>query len=381
MATTSMSYDELVPALFSEEGRRDPYPFLRAFHGPGADHKTASAVLHDRRFASARGPSDPRPLWAMFNRWLIALDGSEHARMRSLVAGPFARKLVGGYAQTIEAIVAELLDDLEARDGPDDLVEAVAYPLPVRVICNLLGVPRQDEPRFRGWLADLSMAFERQGEEVALATGDRTVRALTGYFAALLEERRSQPRDDLLTALAAAQHDIRAETVTANAIFLMMAGHETTMSAIGATVLLLLRHPDQRDLVTRNPALVTDAVEEAIRFESPVQIAVRIPAETVEVAGEVFPAGRALPILIGACNRDPKVFADPDTFDVTRSPNPHLGFVAGEHFCVGAPLARLEAPIAVCALLERFPRLQLAGEPQWRGSLPLRSLAHLPVTW
>jgi cytochrome P450 len=376
-----MSYDELVTALFSEDGRRDPYPFLGAYRGPGASHRVASAVLHDRRFSSARGPSDPRPLWAMFNRWLIALDGSEHARMRSSVAAPFARKLVGGYRQTIEAIVGELLDDLEAHGSPADLVEHLAYPLPVRVICNLLGVPRADEHRFHGWLAALSTAFERQGEQEWLATGDRTVRAMTEYFTILLDARRTKPCDDLLSALAVADQGLRAEKVTANSIFLMMAGHETTMSAIGATVLLLLRHGEQRALVTREPALVTGAVEEAIRVESPVQIAVRIPAETVEVAGQVFPGGRPLPILIGACNRDEEVFADPDGFDVTRSPNPHLGFVAGAHYCLGAPLARLEAPVAVGSVLSRFPGIELAGDPEWRGSLPLRSLARLPVAW
>jgi pimeloyl-[acyl-carrier protein] synthase len=378
--TQELDLDGLFASLFSQDALQDPCPLFRRYHGPGVKHSFALKVLHDHRFRQRTMEESDHAMWNSFRHWLISLDGVDHTRMRALAARPFARHLMDAYATSIDSVIQSLLDSIEASTDPIDLMPAYAYVVPITVICTLLGVPAQDRLGLDASLRAVSIAFERQQDPECLNAGDRAIDELTAYFEPLVYERRHRPGDDLLSALASAD-DVPSETVLANAIFLMIAGHETTTAAIGASTMLLLEHPDQMALVRERPGLAASAIEETLRYHTPVQITERTASVEAQVEDFRFEPGDCVPIFLGAVNRDPSVFVEPDRFDITRDPNPHLAFTAGPHFCLGAPLARLDAPMAVAALLERFPSLRLADEPKWRGAFPLRLLGELPVTW
>ena len=374
-----LDLDGLFAALFSPGGIEDPHRLYRRYPGPEGRYAVAQKLLRDHRFGPADFSAERRPIWRMFGRWLINLDGREHDVTRALAADPFARSMSARYVDVVSGHVERLLDGVEAAAGPVDLLTAVAYPLPVSVICTILGLPDEDRPAIDGWLRTLSLAFARQRQEDMLLAGDAAVEGLTRYLGPILADRRAHPRDDLLS-LIARDPTVAFDTVVANAIFVLVAGHDTTLSALCSCVLLLLRHPDQLAAVRADPSLVPGAVEEALRFESPVQIAMRSAREDTEIDGFRFVAGAPIRVLLGAANRDPEVFPDPDRFDVTRQPNPHLSFTAGRHFCLGAPLARLQLVTALSAILRRFPRIELAEEPRWLSAMPLRTLEGLVVS-
>jgi hypothetical protein len=265
-------------------------------------------------------------------------------------------------------------------------VRDLAIPLPMIVIAEVLGVPLSDRGRFKAWSTDVanSLGGPFQAPDV-LDRARQSSNEIADYFREQIAERRQAPRDDLLSALCAAeeQGDLLSEDeLIATCILLLVAGNETTTNLIGNGLLALLRHPDQLELLRDDPSLVEGAVEELLRYDGPVQATGRFVLEDVEVNGHPVSSGQQVVTIIGAANRDPEVFTDPERLDITRRDNHHLAFGHGIHYCLGAPLARLEGQVALLALVQRFPHLRLAAErPEWRDNLILRGLASLPVTF
>jgi pimeloyl-[acyl-carrier protein] synthase len=259
-------------------------------------------------------------------------------------------------------------------------------PLPVIVIAELLGVPPEDHHTFHAWSNQMVTGFDavRRSEEHVKQTQEATL-ALGQYFADLIRRRRQQPRDDLISALTLArdaQDRLTEDELLAMCMLLLIAGHETTVNLLGNGLLTLLRHPTQLALLKNHPERLLSAVEEMLRFESPVQRATfRFTAETFEIGGRTLDKGQQVSAVLGAANRDPTQFPQPDTFDITRQPNRHLAFGLGIHFCLGAPLARTEARIGFARLLEQLPNLQLVSQtPDWSTNTFFRGLSTLPVT-
>jgi len=267
-------------------------------------------------------------------------------------------------------------------------VEEFAYPLPVIVICEMLGVPVKDHERFKHWGLDIARGLDAIMLPPDSEVGKRSVigrKALAEYFRELIAERRAAPRGDMLSALIAAEEagdKLGEDELLATCILLLVAGHETTVNLLGNGTLALLRHPAELRRLRENPRLIGTAVEELLRYDGPVQRTARVPDTEVIVAGRTIEAGEMVMPFIGAADRDPAQFPDPDRLDLTRADNRHIAFGWGIHFCLGAPLARLEGQIAINALVQRFPKLALATErPQYRGSLTLRGLESLPVAF
>src|SRR5262245_22668156 len=318
---------------------------------------------------------------------LLFMYPPDHTRLRRLVACAFTPKRVADLRPTAEAITAELLDATAAAGTAGaavDLIRSLAYPLPVRIICSLLGVPEADEPIFTGWSRVLTWSLDPtvlRSAEVDTAIADAES-GLAAYLENLIAARRARPGDDLLSALLDVEADgdrISPDEVVDLALLLLVAGHETTVNLIGNGVLALLRAPDQLSLLRRSPHLVAGAVDELLRFDSPVQLTQRVATEDLDRAGQRVRAGDEIMLILGAANRDPLVFAEPDRLDVTRDARRHVAFGGGIHHCLGAALARLQGEVALSALLARFPRLQLAGTPDRRPTFTLRGLESLPV--
>ena len=318
---------------------------------------------------------------------MLDRDPPDHTRLRSLVSKAFTPRVVEGLRPRIQQIVDELLDRAEDHRAMD-LIEELAYPIPVIVICEMLGVPVEDHERFRGWSLDLARGLDATllgaGSDVAVrANGSR--RALSEYFRELIAERRDSPRADLLTALIAAEEagdKLTENELLATCILLLVAGHETTVNLLGNGTLALLRHPDQLRLLRENPGLIGTAVEELLRYDGPVQRTARVPSAAAIIDGHKIEAGEMVMPFIGAADRDPAQFPDPDRLDIKRTDNRHIAFGWGIHFCLGAPLARLEGQIAINTMLRRFPKLALATDrPEYHQSLTLRGLKSLPVAF
>ncbi|WP_327321437.1 cytochrome P450 [Streptomyces sp. NBC_01210] len=327
-------------------------------------------------------------------RNLLQVDPPDHPRLRRLVAGEFTRHRIQALRQRVQDIADGLVDAM-APAGRADLVDAYAFPLPVTVICELLGVPGADRDTFRAWSAEIVAATNHE-------TASAAASAMTGYLTDLIETKRSQPlaahteadgsaKGDLLHALAHAnstqEEPLTPPELLGMAFLLLVAGHETTANLIASTVHLLLRHPAQLAALQADWTLLEGTVEEAMRYEPPaLATTYRYPVEPVTIAGTTIPKGAPVILGLAAANRDPALFPDPDRFDIHRDPantRTHLSFGHGIHHCLGAPLARLEAAIAVRTLLEHLPHLAPADPstpPEWRPSL-LRGLHRLPVTW
>ncbi|MFD4257158.1 cytochrome P450 [Streptomyces sp. NPDC058534] len=310
-------------------------------------------------------------------RNMLQSDPPLHTRLRQLVAGHFTPGRTAALRPRVERVAGGLLDALPRR-GPADLVARYALPLPVTVICELLGVPGADREVFHTWSNELVMPTSP--EAAAAAAG-----ALTGYLTDLTGDKRDAPDGTLLSDLTAAADagGLTAEELLGMAFLILVAGHETTVNLISATVHSLLTHPGQLDRLRAEPDLAEGAVEESLRFNSPVHAsAFRFAAEPLELAGTPIAAGDPVLVSLAAASRDPGHFPDPDRFDIGRAPRGHLGFGHGLHHCLGAPLARLEATVAVSLLLERYPTLAFATDPAtltWRTSTLLRGLAELPL--
>jgi cytochrome P450 len=320
----------------------------------------------------------------LFQRWMLFQNPPEHTRLRGLVNKAFTPRVVEGFRPDMERLTNELLDGVQGR-GRMDLIADLAFPLPVNVIAGLLGVPASDHERFRHWTSALAATLEPLVPVEAVAAADQVAGELLDYFGALVAEKRAHPADDLLSALVHAElhgERLTMDELLANAILLLAAGHETTVNLIGNGMLALLRYPEQMDRLRRDPALIRSAVEELLRYDSPVQMTSRVLREDMTVLGQRMSAGQEVFLLLGSGNRDPDQFADPDRLDLARANNQHLSFGGGPHYCVGAPLARVEAQIAIRLVLERFPNLRLATDaPAWRPLAVLRGLRELPVTF
>jgi pimeloyl-[acyl-carrier protein] synthase len=354
-------------------------------------HAEVAAVLRDPRmsrdprrsaqFQLLRGGDGPDPLEDGALSMLF-VDPPDHTRLRTLVNKAFTPAAIGRLRSRVEDLTAQLLDRV-GDAGELDLVDDLAYPLPVTVICELLGVPAQDQTRFRAWSGALVYLLDPLVATDTLQRALEARAALRSYLGALVAERRAHPAEDLLTALVVAEdqgHQLSEPELVSMCLLLLIAGHETTVNLIANGTLALLTHPGERDRLAADPSLAASAVEELLRYDSPVQLTARHVLADLEVGGRRLREGETVLAVLGAANRDPAQFPDPDRLDLSRSPNRHLAFGSGIHFCLGAPLARMEAEIALTALLRRFPDLALADTPPaWRDTVTLRGLASLPL--
>ena len=349
------------------------------FSNDGSKSKYAE-ITADERDNAVRGTM----FEALNARPMLFSDPPDHTRLRGLVNKAFTPKRVDQLRPRMEAIVDGLLDEV-AGAGSMDIIEQVAYPLPVIIIAELLGVPASDRELLKSWSEPMSRTIDPMDDiepefmnEIAGAG-----LAFIAYFAQLINERRQSPRDDLLSALIAAEESgdkLTQEEVIVNLILLLIAGHETTTNLIGNGMLALLRHPKEAAELREDPSMIKTAVEELLRYDSPVQLDARTALEDVEIAGVRIPAKEQPVLLLAAANRDPEQFPDPDRLDLGRTPNAHIAFSSGIHFCVGASLARAEGQVAINAMLERMPKMELAdANPRYKENVTLRGLASLPV--
>jgi cytochrome P450 len=393
MATARSEFNPFDPAVVA-----DPYPYYRLMRERDPVHRNETIrtwfltrhadvcdLLRDERFSSDGTRSEryvaPPPERGRPGRSMLVVDPPDHTRLRNLVSKAFTPRMVERLRPRIESIAADLVDRL-ARGSRADLVSEFAYPLPVIVIAEMLGVPARDRAQFQEWSAvavrGLDPFLDSATQEAVFDARD----ALVAYLRGIIGERRREPRDDLITAMIAAREkgDLFSEgELVAMCNLLLVAGHETTVNLIAGGTLALLRHLDQLDRLRREPALAPTAVEEMLRYAPPVQWTGRVATVELELGGRRIAPDQSVVGILAAANRDPDVFDDPDRLDVGRDPNPHVSFGRGIHFCLGAPLARLEAQVALPMLLERFPDLRLAGEPRPRPTWNLRGLSRLPV--
>lgn len=397
--------------LLGEDAVADPYPLFAALreHDPVHWSKRyrswfvtrfddVSAALRDARFSSDRispyrrakldGPdADPavRAAFRVLEDWMVFKDPPDHMRLRKLLSRAFTPRAVSRMRPRIAAIADELLDAVsEGGAGATDLIKDYAYPLTASVIAEMLGVPRQDRARFKDWSDQITgLVFGGMGDPNRYTAGAHGMAELTGYLSELVRAHERRPADDLLSALIDARDADDALThdeVISTGVLLLFAGHETTTNLIGSGLLALLRHPDQRALLDADPSLVAGAVEELLRYDGPAKTVVRLMAADVGLRGRTLRRGDRVFLSPSAANRDPAVFDDPDRLDITRGPGRQLGFGIGMHYCLGAPLARLEAAIAIPRALERLPGLRTAeDELRWHPVLLSRGLLRFPV--
>ncbi|MCM3782701.1 cytochrome P450 [Neobacillus mesonae] len=315
--------------------------------------------------------------------WMLFRDPPEHTRLRSHVAYAFTPKTLESSKPKIYSIAEALADQMEQEPG-SNFMQTFAFPLPVVVIADMLGVPEEDREFFKKWsntlakLLDVSLMGDDFFEEA-----DRCSAEIRDYFGQFVKERRKSPQDDIISQLIHAQNEeqkLSDEELINNCILLLVAGHETTVNLIGNGTKTLLEHPESYEMLASNPELTSSAVEEILRYESPVQFTNRVASIDVEMGGKLIPTQAEILVNLGAANRDAEYFRDPDIFDITRSKNRHLSFASGPHFCLGAPLARMEASIAFEVLTRRFPQMELGNAaPVWRDNVLLRGLDSLYV--
>jgi len=345
------------------------------------------AVYRDRRFSSDKkagfGPKyGDTPLYKHHTTSLVFNDPPLHTRVRKLLAPAFTPRALTVLEPRFVALVDGLLDDAAAR-GEMDLIGDFASALPVEIIGDMLGVPRADRGPLRGWSLAILGALEPVLSEEIERNGNDAVTDFSHYLAGLIADRRANPRDDdVLTALISGEVDgekLTDDELIQNCIFLLNAGHETTTNLIGNGVAALIEHPEERARLQADPALINSAVEEFLRFESSNQLGNRRAAEDVEVGGVEMPAGTFITLCIGAANRDPTAFSNPDRLDISRSPNRHVAFGAGIHACAGMTLARMEGRIAIGRLLQRFPDLRPNGTPVRGGRVRFRGYLSYPL--
>jgi cytochrome P450 len=366
-----------------------------------ARHEDCLAILRDKRsssdslnVATERMPEgfrrpiaedDPVARVMIEMRPFLFRDPPDHTRLRGLVVKAFTPKVIDALRARTQEVVDELLDAALAKDEVD-LIEEFAYPLPVRVICDLLGVPLEDQDRFKGWSHVLARGLDPDfllTKEVIAERGE-AVGQFAGYFFELLSERRQHPGDDLLSRLAQVEDGgtvLSGPELLSTCILLLVAGHETTVNLISGGTLALLRHPDQFERFRSDPSVTRSGVEEMLRFVSPVQLTGRAFTEDCEFGGVELAKGDFAMLLLASANHDPDQFEEPERFDVARTPNNHLGFGFGIHHCLGAPLARMEAQAALTSLVARAPHLALAvDEVTYSNNVVLRGMESLPVT-
>jgi cytochrome P450 len=405
MPTTTES-QELLVQLIDPSNRADPYPVCRQIldvgpmvmpeanlavfssfadcgdvlrHPSSASDRLKSSVVQ-REIAKG---AEPRPFG---QPGFLFLDPPDHTRLRKLAQQAFAPKRVKALEADIGAMVDSLLDEV-ADAGSFEVVADLAHPLPVAVICRMLGVPIEDEPKFSWASALLAQGLDPfttftgqqpEGFQERMQAG----RWLRGYLAGLVEQRRAEPREDLISALIAAEEDgdqLTTDEIVATCNLLLIAGHETTVNLIANAILAMLREPRHWTALAGDPDRASAIVEETLRYDPPVQLVGRMAADDMTIGSVVVPKGDTMMLLLAAAQRDPAAFDRPDEFDPDREGIRHLAFGHGVHFCLGAPLARLEAKIALSAVTARFPDARLDGEPVYKPNVTLRGLATLSV--
>jgi pimeloyl-[acyl-carrier protein] synthase len=374
---------ELLDGLFSPAGRADPQVILRGSPMPGCQYLFVRDVLRDPRFAAPTIPPSPGPAFQLLSRWMIRLDGDRHRQVRDAFGGLFTARRVGRYRAIIAERTAALVDQA-APAGTMDLVAEFARPLPFAVINDVLGIPPDDRAWLGEALAVLNRGFARQrdGDGSAVQAAHDATEQLLSYFAALLDQRTAQPADDLMTALAARHADAEdRQDLIANCIFFVLAGHQTTTTLLTLGTHLLCTHPDARAALQRDPGRWPAAVEEMLRLITPTTFTGVTPRTDTDIRGVACPAGQPRLLFLAAANRDPSTFPDPDRFDISRKPNPHLSFSAGAHFCLGAPLARMHGEVALSTLFTRLPGLTALAAPDITASVPTRQIDRLTVSW
>jgi cytochrome P450 len=392
---------------WSPDFRADPYPHytrlrthdpVHFVEHPGmwvlTRYADVAAVLRDERFSSRRAlferilatlpDGQVPPILSRATRTMLFSDPPDHTRLRNLVNKAFTPRVVEGLRPRLERIVAELIDAVGAN-GRMDLIEDVALPLPIIAIAELLGVPAADRAMLKQWSDDIAVIVDGTIALDRLEALDRGARGLEVYLRGVFAERRAHPRDDLVSGLVMAREHgdvLSEEELLGTCMLLLVAGHETTVNLIGNGMLALLRHPEAMARLRDDRSLSSAAIEELLRYDSPVQLVTRTAREDLEIGGKRIAKGQEVVLVLGAANRDPARFVEPDRLDLARVDNRHLAFGHGIHFCLGAPLARLEAQITIGALLRRLPRLHLVtAAVEWSDGFVLRGLKALPLAF
>ena len=394
---------------FIQEVHANPYPMYIRLREEDPVHWSALmeawiltryedivAVLTDSRFSANRRQAQNRfaqeaqkiaEEFGPFGRTqtMLTSDPPLHTRLRRLVSKAFTPRMVEGLRPRIQHIVDELLDAV--RDsGRMDLIRDLAYPLPVIVIAEMLGIPPQERDQFKRWSDEIAATLGGPfTPPEVLERARKSAIELADYFRGVIEERRREPAEDLISGLIAAEEQgqiLSEDEMLATAMLLLVAGNETTTNLIGNGTLALLRNPDQLRRLQDDPSLIPAAVEELLRYDGPVQGTGRVAMEELEIDGRPVKTGQVVFCVLGSANRDPAQFENPDELDITRQPNEHIAFGDGIHSCLGAPLARAEGQIAFETLLRRFPNPRLETDnPQWGGSFILRGLKSLPISF
>jgi cytochrome P450 len=381
----------------------DPYPaFARArgvapvqwHEGLGLwlafTHAEANAVLRDRRLGRIWRDKEPAERFDSFNlihrNAILEMEPPDHTRLRRLISTAFARGHVERLRPWVEELAGRLVDGLVERSGgsePVDVLSGMAEQLPVDVIAELLGVPIEDRPLLRPWSNAIVKMYEYGRTTAVESAAERAAAEFVAYLRELTAERRKAPGEDLLSHLVSVRdaegHRLTEDELVTTCILLLNAGHEATVNVSGNGLLALLAHPDQLARLRADRSLLPTATEELMRFDSPLQLFERTATDDVEIGGVTVARGQKIAALLGSANRDPAVFAEPDTLGVGRTENPHISFGAGIHFCIGAPLARVELQASFGALLDRTSSLELGAEPRRRPEFVIRGLADLPV--
>jgi len=382
----------------------DPYQGLKSLREMGkpvwheqmqvflaARHSDANDVFRNKSLGRIFKDKSPEFEWDTFN-WLHSdsiLDSEppKHTRLRSLVAKAFNRNKIEGMRPAVERITAQLLDDIDAKvkSGENfDLIADYAEPLPVKIIADLLGFPESEEHLLRPWSQAIVKMYEVNPSEQYQIEAKQAAGEFAEYVRNLAEHRKTNPGQDLITDLAMVEENgekLNSHELVATCVLLLNAGHEASVNAFGNGMVAVLQRPDQAALLRNNPRAVTEtALEEFMRFDAPLHLFERTATVDTEVGGVGIAKGQKIAALIGAANRDGEVFTNPDEMDLTRDPNPHIGFGAGIHFCLGAPLARLEMGVSLPALWEKYPDMELASEPIRRPTFVLRGYENVAIS-
>ena len=412
MSTSSTEASTQAFNPYTPEFRANPYPFYHEqrvrnpVHWRGklssgvnswdvTGYEEAVAVLNDDRLGRevwkvvppeqlARIPEALQPLFQMFRNWLPMYDPPEHTRLQGVLRRKFTRQYIESLYPYIERIVNDVLDEVSSADTID-FVADFARQIPIAVMAKILGVPIDMRPQLNEWSAEILRAIEFEPRFPDLLQGTQAVAGMYEYFKTQVEERRRQPTDDLISVLVEAKEQgdiLNEDEILANCVLMVMAGGESTASLIGTGMLALLRNPDQLEKLRTDPTLYHSACEELIRYEPPAHVTHRIAFEDVEIAGQTIRRGERVNVWMGAINRDPAKFPDPDRLDLSRDPNPHLGFGHGVHACLGYFLAHAELEITFKTLLKRVSHFELQTEqPEWQETIMVRALKSLPISF
>lgn len=396
------AFDPWDPAFLA-----DPYPSYADLRGKGRvhfyeptrqwlvpHHADVSALLRERRlgrtyqhrfshedFGRTAPPAEHEPFHTLNDHGMLDLEPPDHTRIRRLVSKAFTPRTVEQLKPYVSRLAGELVDQLVQKGG-GDLLTDVAEPLPVAVIAEMLGIPEADRAPLRPWSADICGMYELNPPQDVAARAVRASVEFSGYLRELIAERRENPGDDLISGLIAAHDEgdrLTEQEMISTCVLLLNAGHEATVNATVNGWYALFRNPDQLAALRADPTLIPSAIEELMRYDTPLQLFERWVLDDIEIDGTTIPRGAEIAMLFGSANHDPAVFQSPEKLDLARKDNPHISFSAGIHYCIGAPLARIELAASMAALLEKAPGLALAAEPERKPNFVIRGLEGLAV--